>query len=226
MVTDERRKRDINIIMIVLYMSACLSTFLIWSVERRTERHIDQLETRIHLLEREVQKIEAQTRVGGNEIEIPSEEMSKALLFPMPIHEEDYIDFSSPYGERFSPFTGKLVFHTGIDLYGWDFQSTKQARIIAVFDGTAEVWPVPNGHFKGLRALGGAIRLHSHDGMFMAEYGHLSEIYIRDGQAVRKGDVIARQGSSGRSTGAHLHFELRNKGELVNPLLYIQMKGE
>jgi murein DD-endopeptidase MepM/ murein hydrolase activator NlpD len=52
-------------------------------------------------------------------------------------------------------------------------------------------------------------------------YGHLSRIQVRPGQRVKRGDVIGRVGSTGRSTGPHLHYEVRIDGEPVNPLAYI-----
>ncbi|MFA7587566.1 MAG: M23 family metallopeptidase, partial [Novosphingobium sp.] len=61
-----------------------------------------------------------------------------------------------------------------------------------------------------------------HGGDLQTRYGHLSRLNVADGQQVRKGDLIGYVGSTGRSTGPHLHYEVRVAGEAVNPLPYMQ----
>ena len=137
------------------------------------------------------------------------------------IHPDDFIGFSSPYGIRRSPFSGDLVIHTGLDLYG-----TWHARIISPGDGVIiEHW-VPPGQregFKGHKDLGGCLVIQMDDGAIVT-MGHLSETYVREGFRVLRGDVLGRQGSTGRSTGEHLHFAVSIDGETINPFGYF-MEG-
>ncbi|SJT61603.1 Stage II sporulation protein Q [Clostridioides difficile] len=65
------------------------------------------------------------------------------------------------------------------------------------------------------------IKIKHEDGLETL-YGHLSSINVKKGQEIKKGDVIGAVGSTGRSTGPHLHFELRSKGTPINPELYIK----
>jgi len=65
----------------------------------------------------------------------------------------------------------------------------------------------------------------SHGFGYVTRYGHLSEILVRPGQAVRRGDVIGKVGSTGRSTGPHLHYEVFRDGRRVNPWKYLGQKG-
>jgi murein DD-endopeptidase MepM/ murein hydrolase activator NlpD len=61
-----------------------------------------------------------------------------------------------------------------------------------------------------------------HGNGFSTLYGHMSEIYVKAGDVVNRGTVIGRMGSTGRSTGTHLHFEIRKDGITVNPLPYLK----
>ena len=118
--------------------------------------------------------------------------------------------YSSNYGYRIDPITGRSTFHTGIDL-------------IAV-PGT----PV-------LAAAGGVVSANSynteygnvldvdHDNGLTSRYAHLSKSLVKVGDVVMKGQVIANVGSTGRSTGPHLHFEVREKGIPLNPNKFLSM---
>jgi len=64
--------------------------------------------------------------------------------------------------------------------------------------------------------------LIDHGNGFQTLYAHLSRIYVTAGQTVKRGDQIGQMGSTGRSTGVHLHFELRKEGALVDPLAYLK----
>lgn len=116
--------------------------------------------------------------------------------------------YSSGFGVRFDPFTGMSAMHAGVDMAG-----RQGDPIYAAASGTVSLagWSgaygncVEVGHGKGLST----------------RYGHLSAILVHPGEAVRQGDVIARMGSTGRSTGTHLHFEVRIDGRAVNPRPYL-----
>ncbi|MDR2655756.1 MAG: M23 family metallopeptidase [Oscillospiraceae bacterium] len=109
-----------------------------------------------------------------------------------------YINISSPYGYRMHPVTGDLDFHTGMD-----FAAPEGAKIFAVSPGTAlEV---------GKSEIYGNYIILSHKS-FETFYGHCSEILAAPGAKLREGDVIAKAGSTGLTTGPHVHFEIRVNG--------------
>lgn len=125
----------------------------------------------------------------------------------VPLSTERYW-ISSGFGWRRSPFTGIKEFHNGLDIC-----SRKGTAIIAPADGTV--------FKKGKhRYLGKYIRI-DHGRTITTTYGHLSGFNVSLGQKVRRGDVIAFMGNTGRSAGTHLHYTLRVKKKCVNPLHYM-----
>lgn len=115
---------------------------------------------------------------------------------------------TSGFGYRTSPFTGLKEFHKGLDI------ATRQGNpIVATADGI-----VSYAGFKGL--LGKTLVIDHGHGM-MTRYGHAQEILVEAGDVVKRGDKIARIGTTGRSTGPHLHYEVLLNGIRVNPEKYI-----
>lgn len=112
---------------------------------------------------------------------------------------------SSPYGTRVDPFTGKSKFHSGID-YACELATTVHASA----DG--EVLYVGN---RG--GYGQCIELRHRYG-FTTIYAHLSGYYVKKGMLITAGKVIGFVGSTGRSTGYHLHYEVRKDNRVVKPL--------
>ncbi len=111
---------------------------------------------------------------------------------------------TSHYGERTSPFTHKRHFHHGIDIAaprGTEVQAARGGTVAAAGNNTV---------------LGRYIVLQ-HEGNFTTIYGHLAESFVRTGQKINAGAIIGAVGSSGLSTGPHLHFEIRNAGESWDP---------
>ncbi len=115
---------------------------------------------------------------------------------------------SSIFGHRTSPFTGLREFHKGLDV-----ANRKGTPIVATADGIIT--------FAGKKGfLGKAIKLdHGHG--IVTRYGHLQKIFKRRGEAVKRGEIIALMGNTGRSTGPHLHYEVFLNGIPVNPNKYI-----
>jgi murein DD-endopeptidase MepM/ murein hydrolase activator NlpD len=112
---------------------------------------------------------------------------------------------SSGFGRRINPFTKKREFHQAIDIvtpWGTEVKAAAQGKVI--FAG----W---------LNPYGLAIKVRDGYG-YSTVYGHLSRILVKKGSWVSKGEVIGRVGSTGRSTGPHLHFEVWLKGKPINPL--------
>jgi murein DD-endopeptidase MepM/ murein hydrolase activator NlpD len=116
---------------------------------------------------------------------------------------------TSGFGTRVDPFHGRLAFHSGLDM-----AAPLGTKIHATTDGhvTFTGW-------KG--AYGNTIDLE-HGFGFGTRYGHLSKILVKQGQAVKKGQVIAVQGSTGRSTGMHLHYEVRYNDKPINPKNFLK----
>jgi murein DD-endopeptidase MepM/ murein hydrolase activator NlpD len=118
---------------------------------------------------------------------------------------------SSRYGKRADPFTGKQEFHKGIDLAG-----KKGSAVIAVASGVV-MW---SGDRYG---YGNMVEINHGNG-YVTRYGHNEETLVKIGDTVRKGQQIATMGSSGRSTGPHVHFEVWNNGRTEDPIRFIQGK--
>jgi len=114
---------------------------------------------------------------------------------------------SSPYGWRI--LYGQKDFHTGIDIAGGG-RVIYGANVVASLAGTVQTT------VYGSRGYGYYI-IVDHGGNNKTLYGHLSAIYVTPGQSVAQGDVIGAVGSTGNSTGPHLHFEIRQNGQKVDP---------
>ena len=115
---------------------------------------------------------------------------------------------TSRFGYRNSPFTGRRELHKGLDI-----ANREGTQIIAPADGVVKA----SGR-KGL--LGKAMDIDHGHGM-VTRYGHLKEILKKRGESVKRGDIIAEMGDTGRSTGPHLHYEVHLNGVPVNPIKYI-----
>jgi len=116
---------------------------------------------------------------------------------------------SSYFGVRPDPFDGHSARHTGID--------------ISVPFGT-EVHAVAEGMvtFTGERSGYGKVVEIDHGNGYMTRYAHNSQLLVHPGERVHVGEVVSRAGSTGRSTGPHVHFEVWYKGRVVNPLAYVK----
>lgn len=117
---------------------------------------------------------------------------------------------SSPFGPRIDPLTGRPSFHPGIDI-----ADAKGVPIHAMAAGIVTYAGVDGGYGMLVRIADGNGRT--------TYYGHTSKILVSVGQLVRKGQRIALVGSTGRSTGPHLHFEVRQNGDPVNPAPYLHL---
>lgn len=123
---------------------------------------------------------------------------------------------TSPYGPRKDPITGAPAFHTGVDLV-----KAHRAPIRAFVDGTVT-------HAKmgvsgsGYGGFGIVAAVRDKNGCTHM-YAHLDDVTVRVGDKVRRGDVVGHQGSTGRSTGSHLHYEVRRKGygTHTDPIAYL-----
>lgn len=114
------------------------------------------------------------------------------------------------FGERIDPFNGEGAFHSGVDI-----GSSYGKQIIAPADGIVIFTDVMGGYGKAI--------MISHGNGISTRYGHLSGFAVTAGQRVHRGDVIGYVGESGRSTGPHLHYEVRINDIPVNPYKYLRI---
>lgn len=116
---------------------------------------------------------------------------------------------SSYFGVRTDPFSGKREQHDGVD-----FAGKEGSEVVAVASGVV-TWASDRYGYGNLVEV-------THGNGYATRYGHNEDILVRVGDKVEKGDVLALMGSTGRSTGPHVHFEVLKNGHAVNPSEYIQ----
>ena len=115
---------------------------------------------------------------------------------------------TSPFGWREDPNSGEECFHYGVDIAG-----AEGASVACFADGTV-------GTVGESNLLGKYVTVN-HEGGFSTLYAHCSAVTVSAGQSVRKGDELAHVGSTGNATGPHLHFEVHDGGEYLNPIYYV-----
>ncbi|MFG1509156.1 peptidoglycan DD-metalloendopeptidase family protein [Saccharospirillum sp. HFRX-2] len=115
---------------------------------------------------------------------------------------------SSRYGYRNDPFTGDVAWHDGVDFAGKD-----GSNIIAVAAGVV-TWASERYGYGNMVEI-------NHGNGYVTRYAHAKEVLVNVGDVVKKNDVIALMGSTGRSTGPHTHFEVHHRGRSVDPAEYI-----
>ncbi len=143
--------------------------------------------------------------------DVATAERLKALLSFVPLRMPLSGDPSvtSPFGYRADPFLGRLALHPGIDLaeaYGAEIHAAAAGRVV---------------HAGPAGGYGNMVEIDHGNGL-ATRYAHMSETLVEEGQAVDKGAVLGRLGSTGRSTGPHLHYEVRVDGEPVDPERYLR----
>ena len=116
---------------------------------------------------------------------------------------------SSYYGMRTNPFTGKLQFHKGMD-----FASKSGSKVQTVAGGVV-TWSSKRYGYGNLVEI-------NHGNGYVTRYGHNKENLVKVGETVKKGQIISLMGSTGRSTGPHVHFEVLKNGRQINPHKFVQ----
>jgi murein DD-endopeptidase MepM/ murein hydrolase activator NlpD len=115
---------------------------------------------------------------------------------------------SSLFGMRKHPISKTNKFHQGVDI-----SNLKSTDIIATANGTIE--------FSGNKSGYGKSVIVNHGNGFKTLYAHASELIVSKGAAIKKGTLIARMGSTGKSTGPHLHYEIRLNNEVIDPMMFV-----
>ena len=138
-----------------------------------------------------------------------SEETPEALSWPL--ETDGSVTLSALYGSRVHPVTGKTTSHSGIDI-----PRDAGTPVLAAADGTVEEagFDAEDGRYVVLR-----------HGSLTTKYCHLQEVDAAGGEQVQTGDAIGRVGSTGQSTGPHLHFEVALDGAAQDPLSYLEHTG-
>lgn len=167
--------------------------------QKEQQELIDYIDESLEKLEKEIEEATKQSQgteyVGGD------------FLWPCP----DYTRISSPFGYRIHPITGKRKLHKGVDL-----AASRGADILAANSGTVTAaYDYENGSY-------GKYVIINHGGGRVTLYAHCNDVFVRKGDTVKKGDVIAEVGTTGSSTGNHLHFEVRINGEYTDPMDYFE----
>lgn len=132
----------------------------------------------------------------------------KHLIFSVPVGKPTSGWISSSYGPRISPFTGTKAMHYGIDI-----AARVGSPVYAPADGVVI--------FAGNKAGFGRFLMVAHDHGIVTKYGHNAELFVKMGERVKRGDPIAAVGSSGRSTGPHLHYEIWVNGKPQDPKRFL-----
>ncbi len=127
------------------------------------------------------------------------------MLWPVP----GYYTITSPFGKRSDPITGVWSFHRGVDI-----KAPYGSKVVAANDGVVL--------FTGSHYSYGNYVIIDHGGGISTLYAHNTSIVVRAGDSVKRGEKIANSGSTGYSTGPHLHFEVRINGVVTNPMKYLK----
>ncbi|HNW20940.1 MAG TPA: M23 family metallopeptidase [Bacteroidales bacterium] len=136
--------------------------------------------------------------------------LMRAMPIIMPV-DRRRISIRSGFGWRRDPFTKGYRFHQGLDLAG-----RIGTPIYATADGLV-LDPYANSSMSGY----GKVVVINHGFGYQTLYGHLSKILVKPGDKVKRGQIIGHMGSTGRSKGPHLHYEIHYKGTPVNPINYL-----
>ncbi len=142
-------------------------------------------------------------------LESSMEHLLKAMA-DIPVGVPLYGRITSKFGYRKDPFNGRLAFHSGLDL-----KAKPKQPVFATANGRVK--------FAGWSGGYGKLVIIKHKYGYETYYGHLYKIRVKKGQWVKAGTVIGYAGSTGRSTGVHLHYEIRRYGKLLNPLRYLYL---
>ncbi|MGA1939606.1 M23 family metallopeptidase [Arcobacter sp. YIC-310] len=183
-----------------------------------------QIKSKINDIEELSSKLDEIHTIIGVDKDATTEEITKKTLEAMNINKKRYtlrvipngkpldkITTSSGFGYRIHPITKKRQFHRGLDI-----PANKKTPVRATADGVIEYVQSRN-----IGSYGRVIRI-SHNFGFKTVFAHLNKTMVNVGQVVKKGEIIGLTGNSGRSSGPHLHYEVRYANKVLNPKKFIK----
>ena len=196
------------------YMKVLESNLDLYKAEfEKAQSNWDALDSEIARLQKEITaqkkaedaaaRARSATRVHSNITVSSGPRNGQSYTWPVPGH----YSISSPFGYRMHPILGYSKFHSGVDI-----PAPSGTPIVAAKSGTVIMSQLMSGY--------GNVVMVDH-GDTVTVYAHCSALNVGVGESVKAGDVVAFVGSTGLSTGAHLHFEVRVNGSPVNPLGYV-----
>ena len=167
---------------------------------KTTSEQIDELEKRLH----------AQSLSFRELLDLAKEKQKILAFIPaiQPVRNKDLTKRIGGYGWRIDPIYRTRRMHTGMD-----FTANRGTEVYATADGTVEELE------KKLWGYGKSVIIN-HGYGYKTRYAHLKEFKVKKGQKVKRGELIGLVGSTGKSTGPHLHYEVVVNGEKVNPIAY------
>jgi murein DD-endopeptidase MepM/ murein hydrolase activator NlpD len=162
-----------------------------------TQENVKQAEGALNCLQSLIDRIEQSTASRS------------VALMSLPSHRPSTTtELGSPFGNRIDPITGHIAFHPGLD-----FAAPYGSDILAAGGGKVR--------FAGFQSeLGNLVEIDHGNGL-ISRYAHASKLYVKEGDIVVPGQRISAVGSTGRSTGPHLHFEILHEGRYVDPMQYL-----
>ncbi|MCD9030584.1 M23 family metallopeptidase [Luteimonas sp. Y-2-2-4F] len=166
-------------------------------------------------LQEGLEQVDAQFRTSGSQLSVLEallldQQMDRAALPSRSPVASSYV--TSGYGHRADPFSGGRAFHKGID-----FNARHGDPVMAVADGVVS--------YAGRRAGYGNVVEVDHGNGYVTRYAHNSRNTVKVGDLVRTGHEVAKAGSTGRSTGVHVHFEVWENGRVLNPREFLDDMG-
>ncbi len=212
-----KRKLDPHIAIIAMQSGICLAVILVCliiklffsdfftDIKKWYDENID-VDTNVK------QVTEAENTLGsGGPLEVVGKEIKTKVGgdFVMPVSGT----LTSSYGYRTDPFTGEIALHNGLDI-----AADEGAPIMAAVSGTVELAKNTTGDYGNYIIL-------NHGG-FKTLYGHCKSLEVKKGDIVSAGDVIATCGNTGRSTGSHLHFEVRIGDKRIDPTPFLNKENQ
>lgn len=170
--------------------------------EKKVQAQLDEYNAQVQSIENEIRSLAKIANFGEDYI-------GGDMKWPI----DGHYTITSPYSMRVHPITKVYKLHTGIDIsasMGTDFKAAAHGMVVKA---------------EYNKAYGNMV-LIDHGGGVQTLYAHGSSIEVQVGQVVNSGDIVLKVGSTGYSTGPHAHFEVRIKGEPVNPLDYVSIPGQ
>ncbi len=187
----------------------------------KTQQTLKDVSTKISSWEKKEDQLNKESESLNDKIKKLQKQYSSQNMYKGPANGKfrwpvNWPNITSPFGWRIHPVYNTKKFHSGIDI-GGSYGTAIMAASAGVVIYTAKPY---QGHNTGGSGYGNYCII-DHGGGYTTLYGHMRNVYVKTGQKVKSGQKIGEMGSTGTSTAAHLHFEVRKNGSPVNPERYL-----